>query len=98
MSNLSWKKLGLAALIAGGAQIAALSGASATTLPVTQGTAPRVSQQDGNVIQVGKSTSIAIIVTGMSIGAIAVAIAIGPAARDMSISTTDTTTPPRGGP
>ena len=54
MSNLPWKKLGIAALIAGGAQLAALSGASATTLPVTQGTAPQVSHQDGNVIQVGK--------------------------------------------
>ncbi len=54
MSNLPWKKLGLAALIAGSAQIAASCGASAATLPVTPGDAPQISHQDGKVIKVGK--------------------------------------------
>ena len=53
MSNLPWKKLGLAALIAGSAQIAALGGASAMTLAVAPGAAlQQISHQDGNVIQV----------------------------------------------
>ncbi len=54
MSNMSWKKLGLAAVIAGSAQIAALCGASAMTLPVMPGAALKASQPDGKVVQVAQ--------------------------------------------
>lgn len=54
MSDLPWKSLGLAALIAGGAQIAALSGASATTLPVVPGVTAEAAQHGGSVVLVGQ--------------------------------------------
>ena len=52
MTYLPWKMLGLAALIAGGTQMAAVSGASAMPLAVAPGAALQVGHPDGNLIQV----------------------------------------------
>ena len=54
LSCLSWNKLGLAVLIAGSAQIAALSGASAMTLAVMPGAALQVFHADGKIVQVAQ--------------------------------------------
>lgn len=54
MSNPTWKSLGLAALVAGGASVAAMCGASAATLPVTPSVAAQTSHHDGNVVLVRK--------------------------------------------
>ena len=53
MSKLSWKTIGLAAVVAGGAQLAMIGGATALVLPVPgQATVGETGQLDGQLLQV----------------------------------------------